>query len=156
MSFTLEIKWDDAALARVITRGRQKFIDVPRAAIQRVAPLVKARAIEISPEKSGRFKKSWRYRTSSLGADGAQLSLENTDTKAAAVIFGSRAHTIFPRNGKFLRFESAQGDVIFTKHVNTPAMPGNNVFQNLEEDDIFQEEVSRTFDDFMRELAANL
>jgi len=133
-----------------LDRAIKDFPDVSRKAIQKIGDQAKFAAQELSPiGKTGKFSASWRYRTKRVGDGEYTLELTNVDPKAPLVLYPTRPHYIFPKNGKALRFVMG-GEFVFRKHVLHPGTPGQNVFQLVAEDDALESVSAQIIEEELR------
>lgn len=87
------------------------------AALEESAELVYEYAVENAPMKTGKLKNSIKKKVV-LGSH-PHASVWTSDKKAQWMEFGTRPHTITPKNGKFLRFQ-AGGRTVFARVVHHP------------------------------------
>jgi hypothetical protein len=103
---------------RLFMRGGPVYIGVNRFA-DRV--LVRARAL--APERSGKLKRSIR-KLAIMTPRGMTFQIGSELDYAEAVHEGAKAHTIKPRNGKFMVFE-VNGRKVFAREVKHPGSKGS-------------------------------
>lgn len=73
--------------------------------------------------KSGSFKnQSGDLRRSIVGrVESAERGVVSTDIPYAEYVeYGTRPHTITPKNGKYLAFKGRSGNMVFAKKINHP------------------------------------
>lgn len=79
----------------------------------------KATARVLAPHRSYALRDSIESRVTASGASGADGELEATAEHASWMRDGTRAHAIFPKRKKFLRFQ-AGGGTVFSRGVSHP------------------------------------
>lgn len=85
---------------------------------------VHARAVVLCRANTGRLRSSIRFWLDTMG--GQVVGVVGTDVEYALYVHeGTKAHVIEPRNKSVLRFQVADGRVVFAQRVNHPGTRGN-------------------------------
>lgn len=91
--------------------------------LQSAALLVQNDAARRAPVKTGNLRRSLHTEVLSSAPGYAAVAVGTNLRYARFVEFGTRAHTIYPRNGKALFWPGARHPVRSVRHPGTPARP---------------------------------
>ena len=91
---------------------------------------VKATAQQINPTntRTGAYRGGFFAETRG-GGEAWEVVVGNTAEHAAYIEAGTRPHTIYPRRGKYLVFQAADGTTVFARKVNHPGTAAHHVLQ---------------------------